>query len=88
MDEPQPTRVTPGVPPGVAAETETVRRESAGTAGSAESAPGSEQNQDAKAQAQQKAAEVTQQAKENPLPFAAGGAFVAGFLLGRISKRS
>ena len=34
------------------------------------------------------AAQVTQKAKENPMPVAAIGAFVAGFLLGRITKRS
>ena len=34
------------------------------------------------------AAQATQMAKENPLPVAAIGAFVGGFLLGRITKRS
>jgi ElaB/YqjD/DUF883 family membrane-anchored ribosome-binding protein len=31
---------------------------------------------------------ATQKAKENPLPVAAVGAFVGGFLLGRLTKRS
>jgi ElaB/YqjD/DUF883 family membrane-anchored ribosome-binding protein len=34
------------------------------------------------------AAQAAQKAKENPLPVAAVGAFVGGFLLGRITKRS
>ena len=34
------------------------------------------------------ASQATQKAKENPLPVAAGGAFFAGFLLGRLTKRS
>jgi len=33
------------------------------------------------------AAEVSQKASENPLPLAALGAFAAGFLAGRITKR-
>jgi ElaB/YqjD/DUF883 family membrane-anchored ribosome-binding protein len=105
MDEPQPTRVTPGVPPGVAADTETVRREADGagqTDGDAKQ-QAQEKAGDVKQQAQQKAEQlkqaapdqlgqaastVQQQAKENPLPFAVGGALIGGFLLGRISKRS
>ena len=109
MDEPQPTRVTPGVPPGVAPETETVRREADGAGDRAGQPDGDVKQQaqekagDVKQQAQQKAQQLKQaapdqlgqaastvqeQAKENPLPFAVGGALVAGFLLGRISKRS
>ena len=34
------------------------------------------------------ASQATQIAKENPMPVAAIGAFVAGFLVGRITKRS
>jgi Protein of unknown function (DUF3618) len=34
------------------------------------------------------AGQATQKAKENPLPVAAMGAFVGGFLLGRLTKRS
>jgi ElaB/YqjD/DUF883 family membrane-anchored ribosome-binding protein len=34
------------------------------------------------------ASQATQKAKENPLPVAAVGAFVGGFLLGRFTKRS
>ena len=34
------------------------------------------------------ASQVTQKAKENPIPVAAVGAFVGGFLLGRLTKRS
>ena len=34
------------------------------------------------------ATQATQKAKENPLPVAAVGAFVFGFLLGRVTKRS
>ena len=34
------------------------------------------------------ASQATQKAKENPLPVAAVGAFVAGFLLGRLTKKS
>jgi ElaB/YqjD/DUF883 family membrane-anchored ribosome-binding protein len=33
------------------------------------------------------ASQATQKAKENPLPVAAAGAFVGGFLLGRLTKR-
>jgi len=33
------------------------------------------------------ATQATQKAKENPLPVAAAGAFVGGFLLGRLTKR-
>lgn len=34
------------------------------------------------------ASQATQTAKENPIPVAALGAFAAGFLLGRLTKRS
>jgi ElaB/YqjD/DUF883 family membrane-anchored ribosome-binding protein len=34
------------------------------------------------------ASQATQKAKENPLPVAAFGAFVGGFLLGRLTKRN
>jgi len=34
------------------------------------------------------ASQATQKAKENPLPVAAIGAFVTGFLIGRLTKRS
>jgi ElaB/YqjD/DUF883 family membrane-anchored ribosome-binding protein len=34
------------------------------------------------------ASQATQKAKENPLPVAALGAFVGGFLLGRLTKRN
>jgi hypothetical protein len=34
------------------------------------------------------ASQATQKAKENPLPVAAVGAFVGGFLIGRLTKRS
>jgi ElaB/YqjD/DUF883 family membrane-anchored ribosome-binding protein len=34
------------------------------------------------------ASQATQKAKDNPLPVAAIGAFVFGFLLGRVTKRS
>jgi ElaB/YqjD/DUF883 family membrane-anchored ribosome-binding protein len=33
------------------------------------------------------AAQATQKAKENPVPVAAVGAFVGGFLVGRLTKR-
>jgi ElaB/YqjD/DUF883 family membrane-anchored ribosome-binding protein len=33
------------------------------------------------------ATQATQKARENPLPVAAAGAFVGGFLLGRLTKR-
>ena len=38
--------------------------------------------------ASEAAAQVSQAARENPLPLAAFGAFAAGFLAGRITKRS
>ena len=34
------------------------------------------------------ATQVTQKAKENPVPLGVAGAFLGGFLLGRITKRS
>jgi ElaB/YqjD/DUF883 family membrane-anchored ribosome-binding protein len=34
------------------------------------------------------ASQATQKARENPLPVAAVGAFVGGFLVGRLTKRS
>jgi Protein of unknown function (DUF3618) len=34
------------------------------------------------------ATQATQKAKENPLPVAAAGAFIGGFLMGRLTKRS
>jgi len=34
------------------------------------------------------ASQATQKAKENPLPVAAAGAFLGGFVLGRLTKRS
>lgn len=34
------------------------------------------------------ASQATQKAKENPLPVAAAGAFLGGFMLGRLTKRS
>ena len=34
------------------------------------------------------ASQATQRAKENPVPMAAIGAFVGGFLLGRLTKRT
>ncbi len=34
------------------------------------------------------ASQATQKAKENPVPVAAMGAFVGGFLIGRLTKRS
>ena len=34
------------------------------------------------------ASQATQKAKENPLPVAAAGAFVAGFLIGRLTKHA
>ncbi len=37
--------------------------------------------------ASEAATQVSHRARENPLPVAAAGAFVAGFLFGRISKR-
>lgn len=101
MEEGQPTRVTPGVPPGIASETETVR-------GAGGSADGGEQQSQQKAeqikgQAQEKVNQVKaaapdqvnqavssiqEQARQNPLPFVVGGALVAGFLFGRATKRS
>jgi ElaB/YqjD/DUF883 family membrane-anchored ribosome-binding protein len=101
MEEGQPTRVTPGVPPGVAAETETVR-EAGGTTEGGEQQPEQKADQ-IKGQAQQKLNEVKEaapeqlnqavssvqaKARENPLPFAVGGALVAGFLFGRATRRS
>ncbi|MFL5890936.1 MAG: hypothetical protein ACJ76M_17865 [Solirubrobacteraceae bacterium] len=101
MEEGQPTRVTPGVPPGVAAETETVR-EAGETTDGGEQQPQQKAEQ-IKAQAQQKLNEVKEaapeqlnqavssvqeKARENPLPFAVGGALLAGFLVGRATKRS
>jgi ElaB/YqjD/DUF883 family membrane-anchored ribosome-binding protein len=97
MDAGQPTRVTPGVPPGVAADTETVRE-------AGETADGGEQKaEQIKGQAQEKVNQVKEaapdqvnqavssiqeQARQNPLPFAVGGALVVGFLFGRATKRS
>jgi ElaB/YqjD/DUF883 family membrane-anchored ribosome-binding protein len=101
MEEGQPTRVTPGVPPGVAAETETVR-EAGGTTDGGEQQPQQKADQ-IKGQAQEKLNEVKaaapdqlkqavssiqEQARQNPLPFAVGGALLAGFLFGRATKRS
>jgi uncharacterized protein YjbJ (UPF0337 family) len=101
MEEGQPTRVTPGVPPGVAAETETVR-EAGGPTDGGEQQPQQKADQ-IKGQAQEKLNEVKeaapdqlnqavssiqQQARQNPLPFAVGGALLAGFLFGRATKRS
>lgn len=37
--------------------------------------------------ANEAAAQVSQTARDNPLPLAAAGAFTVGFLVGRISKR-
>jgi ElaB/YqjD/DUF883 family membrane-anchored ribosome-binding protein len=34
------------------------------------------------------ASQATQKAKENPMPVAATGAFIGGFLLGRLTKRN
>jgi uncharacterized protein YjbJ (UPF0337 family) len=100
MEEGQPTRVTPGVPPGVAAETETVRE------GGETTDRGQQPQQKAdqvKGQAQEKLKEVKEvapdqinqalssvqeRARQNPLPFAVGGALLAGFLFGRATKRS
>jgi uncharacterized protein YjbJ (UPF0337 family) len=101
MEEGQPTRVTPGVPPGVAAETETVR-EAGGPTDGGEQQPQQKADQ-IKGQAQEKLNEVKEaapdqlnqavssiqeQARQNPLPFAVGGALLAGFLFGRATKRS
>jgi uncharacterized protein YjbJ (UPF0337 family) len=101
MEEGQPTRVTPGVPPGVAAETETVR-DAGGTTDGGEQQPQQKADQ-IKGQAQEKLNEVKEaapdqlnkavssvqeQARQNPLPFAVGGALLAGFLFGRATKRS
>jgi hypothetical protein len=101
MEEGQPTRVTPGVPPGVAAETETVR-EAGGTTDGGEQQPQQKTDQ-IKGQAQEKLNEakeaapdqlnqavssIQEQARQNPLPFAVGGALLAGFLFGRATKRS
>lgn len=101
MEEGQPTRVTPGVPPGVAADTETVR-EAGETADRGEQEPQQKADQ-IKDQAQEKVKQVKEaapdqvnqavssiqeQARQNPLPFAVGGAFVVGFLFGRTTKRS
>jgi ElaB/YqjD/DUF883 family membrane-anchored ribosome-binding protein len=110
----QPTRVTPGVPPGVGPHTETVRRELNETRRADEASNGGDQAQDAKGQAHEKAGEVKrqaqdkvnqvkqaapeqigqaastiqEQARQHPLPFAVGGALVAGFVVGRASKKS
>jgi uncharacterized protein YjbJ (UPF0337 family) len=101
MEEGQPTRVTPGVPPGVAAETETIR-EAGETTDRGEQQPQQKADQ-IKGQAQEKLNEVKEaapdqinqalssvqeQARQNPLPFAVGGALLAGFLFGRATKRS
>lgn len=37
--------------------------------------------------ATESAQRATQKAQENPLPFAVGGAFAAGFLIGRLTSR-
>jgi len=121
----QPTRVTPGVPPAVGPDTETVRRELNETRRADEASNGGDQAQDAKGQAQEKAGEVKEQAQQkadgvkgqaqekvnqvkqaapdqinqaasaiqeqagqNPLPFAVAGALLAGFVIGRVSKKS
>jgi hypothetical protein len=101
MEEGQPTRVTPGVPPGVAGETETVR-EASETPDRGEQQPQQKADQ-VKGQAQEKLNEVKEaapdqinqalssvqeRARQNPLPFAVGGALLAGFLFGRATKRS
>jgi len=101
MEEGQPTRVTPGVPPGVAAETETAREAGEAT-DRGEQQPQQKADQ-VKGQAQEKLNEVKEaapdqinqalssvqeQARQNPLPFAVGGALLAGFLFGRATKRS
>jgi ElaB/YqjD/DUF883 family membrane-anchored ribosome-binding protein len=101
MEEGQPTRVTPGVPPGVAAETETVREAGeAADRGEQEPQPKAEEikgkaqeklNQVKEAapdQVNQAVSSIQEQARQNPLPFAVGGAFVVGLLVGRASKRS
>jgi uncharacterized protein YjbJ (UPF0337 family) len=121
----QPTRVTPGVPPAVGPNTETVRRELNETRRADEASDGGDQDQSAKAQVQEKSSEVKEtaqqkadevkgqvqekvnqvkqaapdqinqavstiqeQARQNPLPFALGAALVAGFAIGRASKKS
>jgi ElaB/YqjD/DUF883 family membrane-anchored ribosome-binding protein len=121
----QPTRVTPGVPPGVGPHTETVRRELNETRRTDEASNGGDQARDAEGQAQEKAGEVKEQAqqkagevkrqaqdkvnqvkqaapeqigqaastiqeqaRQHPLPFAVGGALLAGFVVGRASKKS
>ena len=121
----QPTRVTPGVPPGVGPHTETVRRDLNETRRADQASNGGDRAEDAKGQAQQKADEVKEQAqkkadevkrqaqdkvnqvkqaapeqigqaastiqeqaRQNPLPFAVGGALLAGFVIGRASKKS
>jgi len=101
MEEGQPTRVTPGVPPGVAAETETAREAGEAT-DRGEQQPQQKADQ-VKGQAQEKLNEVKEaapdqinqalsrvqeRARQNPLPFAVGGALLAGFLFGRATKRS
>ena len=89
MQEGQPTRVTPGVPPGVAAETETVREAGGPTGGGEQPQQKAEQIKEAvPAQLNQAVSSVREQARQNPLPFAVGGALVAGFLFGRATKRS
>jgi len=87
--------------PGVAAETETVR-EAGGPTDGGEQQPQQKADQ-IKGQAQEKLNEVKEaapdqlnqavssiqeQARQNPLPFAVGGALLAGFLFGRATKRS
>jgi hypothetical protein len=97
MEEGQPTRVTPGVPPGVAAETETVREAGGTTDGGEQKADQikgqaeeklNEVKEAAPDQLNQAVSSIQEQARQNPLPFAVGGALLAGFLFGRATKRS
>ena len=39
-------------------------------------------------QINQAASAIQEQARQNPLPFAVGGALLAGFVIGRVSKKS
>jgi len=113
----QPTRVTPGVPPAVGPDTETVRKLNETVRADEPSNGGDQANDQAgevkdqaqqngdgvKGQAQEKVKQIKQaapdqinqvastvqaQARQNPLPFAMAGALLAGFAIGRASKKS
>ena len=88
MAEPQPTGVTPGVPPSNGGDQPQDAQDQTQEKVNQAKQKAEQLKQAAPDQLGQAASTVQRQAKENPLPFALGGALIAGFLFGRLSKRS